>query len=121
MDRGTALRPRSISTLHHLRHRRHPRGTVHLSPILRLPRGQAPTVPTGAYGFLLPERPIRRLQVGAEGLVLLDGAARAYAPGVHVEGKLLRRIPVITGFRRPDGAVDSRPALLYRGRVASIR
>ncbi len=93
-----------------------------LAPALeRAPAGPLVTATPDAYGFLLPERPVRRLQAGAEGLVLLDGAARAYAPGVHVEGQLLRRIPVLTGFRRPDGAVDRRPALLYRGRVASIR
>ena len=93
-----------------------------LAPALeRAPAGPLVTATPDAYGFLLPERPVRRLQAGAEGLVLLDGAARAYAPGVRVEGKLLRRIPVLTGFRRPDGAVDRRPALLYRGRVASSR
>ena len=93
-----------------------------LAPALeRAPAGPLVTATPDAYGFLLPERPVRRLQAGAEGLVLLDGAARAYAPGVRVEGKLLRRIPVLTGFRRPDGAVDRRPALLYRGRVAGSR
>jgi hypothetical protein len=93
-----------------------------LAPALeRAPAGPLVTAAPDAYGFLLPERAIHRLQAGAEGLVLLDGAARAYAPGVRVEGKLLRRIPVSTGFLRPDGAVDRRPALLYRGRVASPR
>ena len=93
-----------------------------LAPALeRAPAGPLVTATPDAYGFLLPERPVRRLQPGAEGLVLLDGAARAYAPGVRVEGKLLRRIPVITGFLRPDGTVDRRPALLYRGRVAGSR
>jgi hypothetical protein len=75
------------------------------------------TAAPDAYGLLLPERPIRRLRAGAEGLVLLDGAARVYAPDLKVAGKLLRSIPVITGFLRPDGAVDREPALLYRGRV----
>jgi hypothetical protein len=89
-----------------------------LAPVLEgAPAGPLVTSAPDAYGFLLPGRSIRRLRVGAAGLVLLDGAARAYAPGVEVEGKLLRSIPVITGFLRPDGAVDRKPALLYRGRV----
>ena len=89
-----------------------------LAPVLEgAPAGPLVTATPDAYGFLLPERPIRRLRAGAEGLVLIDGAARAYAPGLEVDGKLLRRIPVITGFLRPDGTVDREPALLYRGRV----
>jgi hypothetical protein len=89
-----------------------------LAPVLAsAPTGTLVTAAPDAYGFLLPERPIRRLRVGAEGLVLLDGAARAYAPDVTVEGKLLRSMPVITGFLRPDGTVDRDPALLYRGRA----
>jgi len=83
----------------------------------RAPAGALVTVAPDAYGFLLPERPIRAMRAGAEGLVIVDGAARAYAPDLTVEGKLLRRIPVITGFLRPDGVVDRDPALLYRGRV----
>jgi len=90
-----------------------------LAPALeRGPAGPIVTVAPDAYGFLLPERSIRRLRSGAEGLVLVDGAARAYAPDTQVEGTLLRSIPVITGFLRPDGVVDRAPALLYRGRVA---
>jgi hypothetical protein len=87
------------------------------STLEHAPAGALVTVAPDAYGFLLPERPIRAMRAGAEGLVLVDGAARTYAPGLAVEGKLLRRIPVITGFLRPDGAVDRDPALLYRGRV----
>jgi hypothetical protein len=94
-----------------------------LAPTLeRAPAGRLVTAAPDAYGFLLTERrPIRRLRAGAEGLVLVDGAARAYAPGVKVEGELLRSIPVVTGFRRPDGAIDRAPALLYRGRVVQRR
>jgi hypothetical protein len=89
-----------------------------LAPVLEGgPAGTLVTAAPDAYGLLLPERPIRRLRIGAEGLVLLDAAARAYAPGLQVDGKLLRRIPVITGFLRPDGRIDRDPALLYRGRV----
>jgi hypothetical protein len=91
-----------------------------LAPTLeRAPAGALVTAAPDAYGFLLPERPVRAIRAGAEGLVLVDGAARAQAPGLQVEGKLLRRIEVIMGFLKPDGVVDRSPALLYRGRVVS--
>lgn len=93
-----------------------------LAPTLAgAPSGPLVTAAPDAYGVLLPNRPVRALRAGAEGLVLVDGAARAFAPGVKIEGKLIRRIDVITGFLRPDGAVDRAPALLYRGRVTVSR
>jgi hypothetical protein len=89
-----------------------------LAPALeRAPAGALVTAAPDAYGFLLPGRPIRELHDGARGLVLVDGAARALAPRVRVEGTIVGRMTVITGFLRPDGAVDRAPALLYRGRV----
>jgi hypothetical protein len=89
-----------------------------LAPKLaKAPPGVLVTAAPDAFGFLLPDRPVRTLQAGAEGLVLVDGAARAYAPGLKVDGRLIRRIDVITGFLRPDGTIDTLPARLYRGRV----
>jgi hypothetical protein len=89
-----------------------------LAPVLaHAPTGALVTAAPDAYGFLMPERPVRDLRPGATGLILVDGAARGLASKVRVEGKLLRRIDVITGFLRPDGVVDRSPALLYRGRV----
>lgn len=95
-----------------------PDASQELAPVLeRAPAGTLVTAAPDAYGFLLPERPIRALTEGAEGLVLIDGAARAYAPELRVDGAVVRRITVITGFLRPDGDVDRAPAFLYRGRV----
>lgn len=93
-------------------------GFRELAPVLeRGPAGALVTAAPDAYGFLLPQRPVRDLRAGAQGLVLVDGAARGLVPELRVDGKLLRRIEVITGFRRPDGVVDRSPVLLYRGRV----
>jgi hypothetical protein len=89
-----------------------------LAPALaRAPTGALVTAAPDAYGILLPDRPIRVMRPGAEGLVLLDAAARAYEPDLTVSGTLLARLPAPAGFVRPDGRVDRAPALLYRGRV----
>ena len=97
-------------------------GFRELAPVLEhAPRGTLVTAAPDAYGFLLPERPVRGFQAGAEGLVLVDGAARGLTARLRVEGKLVRRVEVITGFLRPDGNVDRSPALLYRGRVVEER
>jgi hypothetical protein len=57
------------------------------------------------------------MRPGAQGLVLIDAAARAYEPELRASGTLVARIPAPAGFLRPDGRVDRGPALLYRGRV----
>ena len=94
-------------------------GFRELAPVLEhAPAGALVTATPDAYGFLLPRRTVHDFRPGAEGLVLVDGAARGLTPGLRVDGKLLRRIEVITGFLRPDGVVDRVPVLLYRGRVA---
>jgi hypothetical protein len=91
-----------------------------LAPALeRAPAGPLVTAAPDAYGVLIDDRPVRVMRPGAQGLILLDGAARAYEPGLRAEGTVVARIPVTTGFLRPDGAVDRAPALLYRGRVVS--
>jgi hypothetical protein len=83
------------------------------------PPGPLVTAAPDAYGVLLPDRPVRVLRPGATGLVLVDGAARAYAPHLAVAGTLLERIPAGDGFLRADGRIDDAPALLYRGRVVA--
>ena len=89
-----------------------------LAPALaRTPAGPLVTAAPDAYGVLLDDRPIRVMRPGMEGLVLVDAAARAYEPGLRAEGTVVARIPVTTGFLRPDGTIDRAPALLYRGRV----
>ena len=81
------------------------------------PPGILVTAAPDAYGVLLPGRAIRAMRPGVSGLILVDGAARAYEPRLVVSGRLVRRIPVDAGFVRPDGSLDDAPALLYRGIV----
>lgn len=75
------------------------------------------TVAPDAYGVLLQSRSVRLARRGASGLILLDGAQRAYAPGIRVRGRLLARLSPGPGFERSDGTVDDRPVLVIRGRV----
>jgi hypothetical protein len=81
----------------------------------QLPGSNRPlvTAAADAYGFLLYPRPVRWLRPGARGLVLLDGAARAYEPGAKVRGPVIARFGTGYGFLRPDGRIDRRPALLF--------
>ena len=57
------------------------------------------------------------MRPGARGLVLLDGAQRAYDPGLGARGRTVARLPA--EFLRPDGRLDESPAVLVRGAVAS--
>ena len=74
-----------------------------------------------AYGFLLPHRPEQSLRPGARGLILLDGAQRTYAPDVTARGVILARLTVPEGFERPNGTIDTGPAVLIRGMVTDTR
>jgi hypothetical protein len=87
----------------------------------RLPAGALLTAAPDAYGQLIPDRSVRSLATGRRGLILLDGAARAYASGLTARGRVIARYPVPDGFRRPDGSVDYAPAVLVRGTVVSRR
>lgn len=79
-----------------------------------LPRSNTPlvTAAADAYGFLLYPRPVRWLRPGARGVVLVDGASRAYEPGAVVHGRVVARLAAGSGFLRPDGRLDHRPAFL---------
>ena len=81
------------------------------------PPGPLVTAAPDAYGALLPDRAVRVMRAGATGLVLVDGPARLYEPGLRVAGRLVSEIPAGAGFLRPDGRVDDDPVLLYRGTV----
>jgi hypothetical protein len=75
------------------------------------------TAAPDAYGFLLAPRPVISLRPGRAGLVLLDGAQRAYAPGLSAEGVEVARL-ASTGFLlRMDRGVDRSPAILVQGVV----
>ena len=84
------------------------------------PAGPLVTAAPDAYGVLLPGRAVRVMRPGAAGLVLVDGAARAYDADLGVRGRLVARIPSGNGFLRPDGRIDDGAALLYRGRVVAL-
>jgi hypothetical protein len=75
------------------------------------------TVAPDAYGVLLQSRSVRLARPGANGLILLDGAQRVYAPGMRVRGRVLARLSPGPGFERPNGTIDDRPVLVVLGRV----
>lgn len=81
------------------------------------PSGTLISAAPDAYGFLLPGRPEEPLRPGARGLILLDGAQRSYASGLTANGVLLARLWSPDGFKRPNGSIDTGPALLVRGVV----
>lgn len=89
-----------------------------LAPVLaHAPHGVLVSAAPDAYGFLLPGRRQRMLRPGARGLILLDGAQRAYAPGLGARGTVIARLAAPNGFERPNGTLDTGPATLIRGVV----
>jgi hypothetical protein len=70
-----------------------------------------------AYGFLLPGRPQQQLRPGERGLILLDGAQRAYDRELTAQGVVLARLSAPNGFARADGTLDTQPVELVRGVV----
>jgi hypothetical protein len=87
--------------------------------LARVPPGTLVSAAPDAYGWLLPGRPQQSLRAGARGLILLDGAAREYAPGLTARGVVIARLTVPHGFERPDGTIDTAPAVLMRGVVVA--
>jgi hypothetical protein len=85
--------------------------------LAQAPPGTLVSEAPDAYGFLLPGRPQVGLRPGAHGLILLDGAQRAYDPGLTARGVVVARLPVPGGFERPDGRLDVGDAVLVRGVV----
>lgn len=75
------------------------------------------TAAPDAYGFWLPNHPVRTMRPGAKGAVLLDAAQRVYQPSLTAEGAVVARIDEELAFARPDLAIDADPALLVRGEV----
>jgi hypothetical protein len=89
----------------------------------RLPVTKTPiaTAASDAYGFLLYPRPVETLGQTSHGLILLDGSARAFATDVTVRGRVLAKLAAGSGFVRPDGELDRKPALLVEGEAVTIR
>lgn len=81
------------------------------------PASSIVTAAPEAYGYLLPDRRIELMHPGARGLVVLDGAQRAYAPSLTAVGATLGVVTTDDGFERPNGSIDYAPARLVRGIV----
>jgi hypothetical protein len=73
-----------------------------------------------AYGYLLPNTRIEPIEIGARGLIVLDGAQRAYAPTLSARGRTIASVSPTDGFERPDGTIDYAPARLVHG-VVTVR
>ncbi len=79
------------------------------------------TAAPDAYGFWLPEQPVRTMRPGASGLVLLDPAQRSYSPHLAASGKVVARVESEFAFSRPDGEIDAGTAVVVAGRVTRDR
>jgi len=87
-----------------------------LEPVLS-PGDPLVTAAPDAYGFWLPEQPVRTMRLGASGLVLLDPAQRSYLPHLTATGKVVARVDSELAFSRPNGEIDAGRAVLVAGRV----
>jgi hypothetical protein len=85
---------------------------------LNVPSLPIVTAAPDAYGVLLPQRRVRIARPGVNGLIILDGAMRAYDPNLRLSGRALATLDPGAGFVRPDGAVDRRPVRVTIGTVA---
>jgi hypothetical protein len=81
------------------------------------PAGTLVTAAPDAYGYLLPHRRLAPLARGQRGLIVLDGAQRAYEPGLTARGAVVARFPAPYGFERADGTLDLGSVLLVDGVV----
>jgi hypothetical protein len=86
---------------------------------LDLPALPVVTVAPDAYGVLLSDRAVRLARPGVRGLVLLDGAQRAYSPDLRVAGRVVANLEPGSGFLRPDGIVDRRAVTVVLGTVVA--
>jgi hypothetical protein len=79
------------------------------------------TAAPDAYGVLLPGRPVRIARPGLSGLIVVDGAMRAYDPELRLSARTLATLDPGAGFLAPDGVIDSRPVRVKVGRVVGAR
>jgi hypothetical protein len=91
-----------------------------LEPVLS-PQEALVTAAPDAYGFWLPQQPMRTMRPGASGLVLLDPAQRSYSPHLAARGKVVARVESQFAFSRPDGEIDAGIAVVVAGRVTQER
>ncbi len=91
-----------------------------LEPVLS-PTDVLVTAAPDAYGFWLPDQPVRTMRPGASGLVLLDPAQRSYSPHLAARGEIVARVESAFAFSRPDGEIDAGAAVVVAGRVTQER
>lgn len=84
----------------------------------RLLGGNEPLVTAApdAYGFWLPDHPVKRMRPGMRGAILLDATQRLYEPRLTADGTVVARLDAVA-FSRPDLEIDADPATLVAGRV----
>lgn len=85
---------------------------------VRLPSLPFVTAAPDAYGTLVPDRSFVVARAGVRGLIIADGAQRAYDSSLLLKGRTLATLDPGAGFVRPDGALDQRPVRIILGTVA---
>jgi hypothetical protein len=79
------------------------------------------TAAPDAYAVLLPNRSVRVARPGLSGLIIVDGAMRAYDPDLGSSGRTLATLDPGAGFVGPDGLIDRRPVRVKIGKVIGAR
>jgi hypothetical protein len=85
------------------------------------PRLPIVTAAPDAYGVLLPERSVRVARPGLKGLIIVDGAMRAYEPDLRVSARTLATLDPGPGFSSARGVIDRRPVRVEVGTVVGRR
>ena len=75
------------------------------------------TAAPDAYGFWLPDRPVRRMHPGARGAILLDATQRFFEPRLAADGTVVARLGGAIVFSLPDLELDAGPTVVVVGRV----
>jgi len=88
---------------------------------LQLPSLPFVTAAPDAYGTLVPGRSFVFARAGVRGLIIADGAQRAYDPSLLLRGRALATLDPGAGFVRPDGTLDRRPVRIILGTVSTCR
>jgi hypothetical protein len=79
------------------------------------------TAAPDAYGVLLHERSVRVARPGLKGLIIVDGAMRAYEPDLRLSARPVTTLDPGPGFLGIDGVLDRRPVRVEVGTVVGRR